>query len=170
MGLLEVNQIKSKLKEEYSGFIDLSDINTRDEEEFEKYFLTRSLAAFSINILYPYVEKEAICKNIVDGSDDNGIDLIYYNKESNELCLVQSKFNHKGDSEPELGEIKKFVDGVRDLINLKFDKFNKKVNEMRDEIISILKKSGLRFKIILVYTAINLSSHAKREFDEFLNP
>jgi len=168
MGLLEVNQIKSKLKEEYSGFIDLSDINTRDEEEFEKYFLTRSLAAFSINILYPYVEKEAICKNIVDGSDDNGIDLIYYNKESNELCLVQSKFNHKGDSEPELGEIKKFVDGVRDLINLKFDKFNKKVNEMRDEIISILKKSGLRFKIILVYTAINLSSHAKREFDELL--
>lgn len=168
MGILEINQIKSKLTDEFDGLIELNDIKASDKNEVEKNFLSRALAAYSISILYPYVEKNIISKYIVDGSDDNGLDLIFYNKESNELCLVQSKFNQKGDTEPDLGEIQKFITGVKDLINLKFYKFNSKVNGIKNEVIEVLNKSGLRFKIILVYTAINLSKHAKNEFAELL--
>jgi len=169
MGILEVNQIKARLHENYDGLLDLRDVYSQKGDELEKNFLSRSLAAYSINILYPQADKTQVIKYIVDGSDDNGIDLIYYNKETNELCLTQSKFNSNGDSEPDLGEIKKFIDGVKDLINLKFDKFNVKVNNIKDEIVEVLNKSKLKFKIVLIYTAINLSAHARREFEELLD-
>lgn len=169
MGLLEVSQIKTKLLEEYTGLIDVGELGKHGHEQTEKNFLSKALAAHSVRVLYPHAEKELIVKYIVDGSEDNGLDLIYYNKETNELCLVQSKFNAKGDSEPELGEIQSFVTGIRDLINLKFDKFNDKVNILKDEIIEILKKSRLKFKIVLAYTAINLSSHSKRELNDLID-
>ncbi|MEK5507360.1 AIPR family protein [Paenibacillus sp. SEL3] len=169
MGILEVNQIKAKLHENYDSILELGDLSSQRGEELERNFLSRALAAYSINILYPHSDQTEVVKYIVDGPDDNGIDLIFYHKETNELCFTQSKFNNNGDSEPDLGEIKKFVTGVKDLINVKFDKFNEKVNNMNDEITAFLNKSGLRFKIILIYTAINLSTHARREFEELLD-
>jgi len=168
LGLLELSQIKEKLIEEYTGIIALDDIKG-NQVEVEKNFLSRALAAYSINVLYPNADKDEVIKFIVDGSDDNGIDIIYYNHDTNELCLVQSKFNAAGNSEPDLGEVQKFVTGVRDLINLKFDKFNQKVNDIKGDIIGYLKKSKLKFKIILAYTATNLSSHARREFQDLLD-
>ncbi|MGN7414610.1 AIPR family protein [Paenibacillus sp. SAF-068] len=168
MGLLEVRQIRERLFENYDGIIDLGDTKSGKTEELEKNFLSRALAAYSVNILYPTVEVGEIVKYIVDGPNDNGIDVIFYNRDLEELCLTQSKFNEKGDSEPDLGEIKKFVSGVRDLINMKFDKFNEKVNLLKDEVVEALRKSRLKLKIVLIYTATNLSAHARQEFNELL--
>lgn len=165
MGALEVTQIKRKLIDEFSGLLEY----VEEEVDVQKnnLFLTRALAAYSIKMLYPNEENENIVKYIVDGSNDNGLDVIYYIKELNELCFVQSKFNHAGNSEPELGDIKKFLDGIRDLLQLKFNKFNQKINDLKEEIFNILNKEGLKYKAILVYTAINLSDVAMSEFREF---
>ncbi|QOQ55058.1 AIPR family protein [Bacillus amyloliquefaciens] len=168
MGLLEMSQIKSRITEEYDGLLDLSDAIVRGEPTESNEFLSRALAAYSINVMYTEIDNSIVANSITDGSKDNGIDLIYYNKEKNELCLVQSKYNHKGNSEPAIGDIHSFIVGVKDLINTKFDKFNQKVNDRRDEIVSILEKSKLKFKIILVYTATNLSQDARREFNDLL--
>ncbi|MCY0090507.1 MULTISPECIES: AIPR family protein [Bacillus amyloliquefaciens group] len=168
MGLLEMSQIKSRITDEYEGLLDLSDAIVRGEPTESNEFLSRALAAYSINVMYTEIDNSIVANSITDGSKDNGIDLIYYNKEKNELCLVQSKYNHKGNSEPKIGEIQSFICGVKDLINTKFDKFNQKVNDRRDEIVSILEKSKLKFKIILVYTATNLSQDARREFNDLL--
>ncbi|MFS3941673.1 AIPR family protein [Bacillus subtilis] len=168
MGLLEMSQIKSRITDEYDGLLDLSDAIVRGEPTESNEFLSRALAAYSINVMYTEIDNSIVANSITDGSKDNGIDLIYYNKEKNELCLVQSKYNHKGNSEPTIGEIHSFIGGVKDLINTKFDKFNQKVNDRRGEIVSILEKSKLKFKIILVYTATNLSQDARREFNDLL--
>lgn len=168
LGILEVNQIKRKLHEHYDGIINMGSIPSTREEEIEKNFLSKALAAYSINILYPQADKNEVVKYLVDGPDDNGIDLIYYNRDTNELCFVQSKFNGNGDSEPDLGEITKFIVGIKDLIALKYFKFNAKVNALKDEITEALNKSKVKFKIVLVYTAINLSQHSRREFDDLL--
>jgi len=169
LGLLEMSQIKSKIIEEYNKLIDLSDAIVRGEPTESNEFLSRALAAYSINVLYTEVDNHSVASSITDGSRDNGIDLIYYNEERNELCLVQSKYNHKGNSEPSIGEIHSFIGGIKDLINTKFDKFNQKINSRRDEIVTILEKSKLKFKIILVYTATNLSLDARREFNDLLD-
>ncbi|MED0998349.1 AIPR family protein [Bacillus mobilis] len=164
MGTMQVNQIKNRIYQDYEGLIDLSDAKGANTEN---YFLTRSLAAYSIQCLCEG-EKIDFAKSITDGSGDNGIDAIYYDRNYEELYLVQSKWNHAGDSEPELGEIKKFIDGVEDLISLKFHKFNEKVNKRKEEIKEYLLNPKIKLKIVLAYTAVRLSDDAKICFDELL--
>lgn len=164
MGIMQVNQIKNRIRQEYDGLIDLSDARASNEEN---YFLTRALAAYAIQCLCEG-EKEVIAKSITDGSQDNGIDAIYYDKNFEELYLVQSKWNHNGDSEPDLGEIKKFVDGIEDLISLKFQKFNEKINKRKGEIKEYIYNPKIKIKIVLAYTAINLSDDARACFSELL--
>ncbi|WP_181347377.1 AIPR family protein [Thalassobacillus sp. CUG 92003] len=164
MGIMQVNQIRNRLFEEYTGLIDLEDAHDRNKENF---FLTRALASYAIQCLCEG-EKEEFAKSITDGSRDNGIDAIYFDKDYEELFIVQSKWNHKGDSEPDLGEIKKFVDGVEDLISLKFHKFNEKVNERKEEIKGYLLNPKTKLKVVLAYTANNLSDDSKNCFDELL--
>jgi hypothetical protein len=125
LSIVQVNQIKHHLKEQFDGLIDMSDSHQRGEN-LEKHFLTRALAAYSIK-LFVEDDNETIGKLVTDGSNDNGLDAIYYNEKEQEIILVQSKWIDNGNGEPDLGEIKKFTDGVRDLISHKFHKFNKKL-------------------------------------------
>ncbi|WP_314060579.1 AIPR family protein [uncultured Vagococcus sp.] len=162
MGVLELTQIKNRLIQEYSQFF--PDLDTKDIKDAS---LSKSLAAYAICVLFPESNRDIVIDNLVDGSDDNGIDLIYYDSNTNKLCFVQSKYNHKGNSEPSLGDIKKFLSGIQDLLSMKFDKFNDNVNKRKDEIISILNTDGLKYKAVLVYTATNLSKHSLTEFNEF---
>ncbi|TFH59649.1 AIPR family protein [Peribacillus frigoritolerans] len=164
MGIMQVNQIKNRLEQEYSSLIDLTDIKGENKENF---FLTRALAAYSIQCLCEG-ENSEFANSITDGSGDNGIDAIYYDRHFEELYIVQSKWNHNGDSEPDLGDIKKFVDGVEDLISLKFHKFNEKVNKRKEDIKEYLLNPKVKLKIVLVYTAVNLSNEARICFDELL--
>lgn len=168
MGSLELSQIRTKLNDEYKELIKIEGANETLTSDQEKNYFSKALAAYSISVLYPEVDKNQVVYSIVDGTDDNGIDLIYYNHETNELCLVQSKYNENGTKEPSLGDIQKFTTGVKDLINLKFDKFNSKVNARKEEIINVLKISKLKLKVVLVYTAINFSSHSQREITDLL--
>ncbi|WP_195723874.1 AIPR family protein [Bacillus sp. RIT694] len=169
MGILEVNQIKTKLEQRYLDLIEVVTNGKTMNEQQHRNFLSKALAVYSISTLYADVDDQEIVKCLVDGGEDNGIDLIYYHPVKKELCIVQSKFNAKGDSEPDLGEVKKFRDGIRDLICLKFDKFNQRVNERSREICSILEESDLKFRLVLVYTATTLSSHARKEMNELLS-
>ncbi|WP_378954389.1 AIPR family protein [Pelosinus sp. sgz500959] len=168
MGQMEVNQIKDRILSEFRHLIDISDVQNHDQSQLENYLLTRSLTSYAIYLSAPSDTKENIVKFITDGSGDNGLDAVYYDNENKQLLLVQSKWNHKGDSEPDLGEIKKFTGGVRDLIELKFNKFNKKINDRSEEIKRILRKEKFKLKLILVYTAINLAKPAQQELSELL--
>ncbi|MGF9600295.1 AIPR family protein [Bacillus subtilis] len=169
MGLLEINQIKSKLEHKYSDLINVVSEGETMNEHQKRNFLSKALAVYSINTIYADVDDQELVKCLVDGGEDNGIDLIYFHPTKKELCLVQSKFNSSGNSEPDLGEIKKFRDGIRDLICLKFEKFNELVKKRREEICSILEESELKFRLVLVYTATTLSSHARSEMQELLS-
>lgn len=166
LGLLEVNQIKERITSIFRDKIDVKGVANSEEENV---FLSRALAGYSIHTLYPEIELSEIVDRIVDGSDDNGIDAFYFVKEDKTLCLVQSKFNHKGDKEPELGEVKKFTGGINDLIQMKFNKFNSKLRKFENEIRDALSLSDLKIKIILTYTATNFSEHSSTEISELLN-
>lgn len=166
MGIIQINQIKDELHNRYDGKIDLADaVNARPEQK-EDLFLTRALCCLAIESLTGG-DRDAIAKSITDGSGDNGVDAVYFHEDEGKLYIAQSKFNKKGDSEPELGDIKKFIDGVKDLISCRFDKFNKKMQDRESEITDILDtKRNLRVVVILAYTAINLSDLSKGEFDK----
>lgn len=169
MSILHVNQIKKHLESEFGDKINLSDISNANSEQKNNFFLTRALAAYSIkyhaevsNTIAPYA--------VTDGADDNGIDAIYYCAIDKTLYIVQSKWIHDGKGEPENGDIKKFLSGIKDLFNFNFDRFNGKINAKKDLIRLAITDFQTKYQIILAYTGINdLAVHSRRDIEDFLN-
>lgn len=123
MSRIHVNHIKTALFNLFDGKIDLSDYDKKTEEERQKAFNSRALAAYSIHIIAS-ASIEDSAASITDGYGDNGIDAVYYDDQQNTLYLVQSKFIEEGTGEPETGELRKFRDGIIDLIEERYDRFN----------------------------------------------
>lgn len=166
MAIIHVRRISSVLKEIYQGKIDLSDI--KDENSKDDAFLTRSQAAYIISHLAD-IDHELSAKSIVDGFQDNGIDAIFFNRSTNTFYLVQSKWVSNGVKSPDLGSIHKFLNGIKDILHAKFEKFNDKVLGKKNEMLEALDSIYVRFVIVIVYTGTQpLSKHASDLLDEFV--
>ena len=126
MSIIHVNQIKVQVVKLFSELIDLSDLKNPPDGIKENFLLTRDLAAYSIHYLAGATPPEAALA-VTDGGTDNGIDAIYFDESNKRLYLVQSKWIKDGIGEPENGDVKKFMSGIRDLFNLRFDRFNSKI-------------------------------------------
>jgi len=132
-------QIKSKLLELIAPLIDKSDLSTKSEAERENHVLSRCMAAAAVKILAD-VDDAAAVGALVDGGKDNGIDAIYYDTQVKTLFLVQSKWSNTHTSSIDSGGILKFLQGVQDLVSLKKERFNEKIQKRWDLIEDALKK------------------------------
>ncbi|MFS0662128.1 AIPR family protein [Niallia alba] len=168
MSIIHVTQIKNYITNLFEGKIDLTDQSEAVADQKMNFFLTRSLTAYAIHYL-GQVNPELAAASITDGSDDNGIDAIHYDERNKTLYIVQSKWIHDGNSEPSNGDVKKFLTGIRDLFNLRFDVFNEKVRKLKDKITQAVLDANTNFEIILVYTGLQLSEHSTRDIEDFLN-
>lgn len=167
MSSIHVQHIKSHLEKEFKNKIDLSDVKA-DSKEIQNFFLTRSLAAYSL-LYHAQASLSIACDSITDGSNDNGLDAVYYDGSVKTLYLVQSKWIHKGTGEPDNGEVKKFISGVRDLFNFKFDRFNDKLRGKEVIIRNAICDPKTKYQIILTYTGINdLAEPSRRDFEDLL--
>jgi hypothetical protein len=168
MSLLHVNQISNHLTEAFSNLIDLSDQSNSTEENRKNFLLTRSLAAYSIKY-HAHIDESTSAQSVTDGSNDNGIDAIYYDENEKVLFISQSKWMHDGKGEPSLGDIKKFLDGIKDLFNFQFDRFNGKIQLKQNCIQNAIRDPNTRYQIIIAYTGINdLAEPASRDLNDFL--
>lgn len=168
MSIIHVNQIASKIRELFEGKIDLTDIGENDSQRTEKV-LTRCLAAYAV---YNYTGCPCVeaASSVVDGGDDNGIDAIYYSPSSRQMVMVQSKWIKKGLGEPESGEIGKFCQGIRDLFNMNFDRFNQKLQNKQTTIEHALQEYDTRYTVILIDTGDRgLAVHGQRQVDDLLH-
>lgn len=164
MSKLHVNHIKVRIQK-FKDKIDISDMTGRPQQEQDQIILTRGLAAYSLHILAS-VDIDAATKAIVDGYDDNGIDAILFDRTQKSLWLVQSKWLESGSGEPDNGQILKFTHGIRDLIDLKLERFNSKIKARETEIIDALEDPMVKIKMILAYTGQGFSSHNQRAIDD----
>ncbi len=137
MARLQLVRIKKKLEENLVNLIDMSDYANKTQQDKEKACLSRSYTAYSLVSLASAKEEEA-SQAIVDGFDDNGIDAIYYEEKESILWLVQGKWIESGEGEPGTGEVGKFIQGIKDIIDFKFPKFNQKVKNKEPEIVKII--------------------------------
>lgn len=167
MSEIHVQHIKSKIQNDYKDLIDLSDIKA-SSNQLENFFLTRALSAYALqhhSQITPILASDAV----TDGSDDQGLDAIYYDAHSKCLYLVQSKWIHNGKGEPENGDVKKFISGIKDLFNFRFDRFNEKVKKKEVIIRNAICDPKTKYQIILTYTGINdLAEHSRRDFIDLL--
>lgn len=168
MSIIHVNQIATKIKELFGNLIDTSDLSPTDAQ-YETKLLTRCLAAYAVFCIGGSTETEA-ANSVIDGGNDNGIDAIYYSPVTKRMTLVQSKWSKKGIGEPDSGDIRKFKDGVKDLVSLSFDRFNKKVEKMRKTIEVALTAFDTKFDIIVIHTGNQLlSEHSQRVMNDLVS-
>lgn len=165
MSIIHVNQIANKIEQLFESKLDVSDLNSSDTE-YRTKVLTRCLAAYAVYCVGGASEAEA-ANSVIDGADDNGIDAIYYSPANKRMVLVQSKWSKKGVGEPESGDIRKFKDGVFDLLGLDFSRFNDKTRNMQALIETALTAYDTKFDIVLIHTGNQeLSKHSQRVMDD----
>ncbi len=163
MSQIHLNAIRNNIGTLFDGKIDLSDVT---EANRENSFLSRGLAAYTLHYL-GHAETEDAAKAVTDGFRDNGLDAIYYDARERRLYLVQSKWIHSGTGEPENGDVKKFVGGIRDLVNLSFDRFNEKIKAKRELLEKVLYDSSTRYEAVIVYPSVNkLSEPSARDLQD----
>jgi hypothetical protein len=153
MSIIHVNQIKNRIQAIYANKIDLTDVDKGNisPSAKEQFFLTRALAAYAIHVL-GHVDADITAAAITDGGDDNGIDAIHYDEREKRLYIVQSKWINDGRGEPENGDVKKFVAGIRDLFDQSFERFNAKIAAKKASVDQALLDPATRYYIILAYT------------------
>ncbi|MGB5832925.1 MAG: hypothetical protein WBG92_13170 [Thiohalocapsa sp.] len=167
MSILHVTQISKKIAELFESHLDLADIGKIDSQRNIKV-LTRCLAAYAVYFSTGCSESEA-AQAVVDGGDDNGIDAIHYSPSLKQMTVVQSKWKQSGVGEPESGEIAKFCQGIKDLFNLNFDRFNPKVVAKKPQIEQALGEFDTRYELVLIDTGNQgLAIHSQRLIDDLL--
>lgn len=167
--MLQLRQIKSYLTKEFFPFISLSsDDLKRSQVEQENIKYSRSLVALSI-CMQNDVSSEEATKNITDSYTDNGIDGLYHDSQQKILYLIQSKFHNDGSGSIELGDTHKFLKGIKDLVNAKYEKFNDAIKKRKGEIEKCLLDIQTRFVVLIIYSGQQgIAPAIKKEIDEFL--
>lgn len=153
MSEIHLKRIQTILEKEFSTLIDLSDVEHVSDNDKEKHFLTRAQAALALSQIAD-VNNAVASSAIVDGFDDNGIDAIYFDNELRIVYVIQSKWDSTGKKSPDLGSIQKFIQGVKDLLSAKFERFNEKIKAKQDELELALENPEVSFELLIVYTGI----------------
>jgi hypothetical protein len=168
MSVIHVGHIKNSVLDRFGNLIDLADVQAAQPEQKESCRLTRSLAAFIIAELGS-LDDVAAAQVVTDGTGDNGIDAVYYDPAEKNCFLVQSKWISSGNGSVEVGDVHKFIQGVRDLLNADFSRFNTKMQAHQAKVFAALSDASARFTLILAYTGEQpLSEDAQRPLDNFL--
>lgn len=168
MSIIHITQIAEKIKNLFQSNLDLGDLTDKDSEK-ESKVLTRCLAAYSIyNLIDSSIE--AAAESVVDGGDDHGIDAIYYSPQNKRMIITQSKWIKDGKGEPDSAVIAKFCNGVKDLFEMNFDRFNDKVLKKQPLIEKALSEYETKYSLVLIDTGEKaaLAVHAQRLIDDLL--
>lgn len=169
MSIIHVRQIESTLKKLFEGKINIDDNQNKSEQDKNSAFLTRALAAFSISCVVD-LEPEKAASSITDDYGDNGIDAIYFDERDRNLVIVQTKWSSQGKGSIDRGDALKFLQGIRDLIDAKFENFNEKINQRSQEIYNALSDASTKFTIIISYTGQgSLGTDIQDVFHSFLS-
>jgi len=169
MSTIHLRQIRAHLDTHFRALVDMSDMAGRATEEQENVFLSRSLAAFALVHLTNVEFQEGVTA-LTDGGQDNGIDAVLHHIPKRSLYLVQSKWRHDGSGTISRGEMQKFLTGVRDLVNLRFDRFNAKMTAKKGTIESALNDARTRIVLVIAYTGQQpLADDVSRDIRDFLD-
>src|SRR5262252_5251069 len=120
MSVIHVGHIRNNILSRFGNRVDVSDVVTASEEQREKSRLTRCLAALAIAELGD-LDDQAAAQCVTDGTGDNGIDAVYFEPVERNCLMVQSKWISNGNGSADVGYVHKFIRGIRDLLEAKFE-------------------------------------------------
>ena len=168
MSIIHLNQIKAHILSTYKNHLEMRDVRG-SSENIENQALSRGLSAFTIESMCDCGLQKAATA-VTDSANDNGIDAIYVDPSNNIIHVVQSKWIHSGKGEPSNGDIKKYISGIKDLLNCNFSRFNDKIREKEAELIKAMSMPNGKLIGHITYTGINqLAEPSQRDIKDFLD-
>lgn len=156
---LELDLLCQKLDTDYATLI--MGIG-RSPESCRSNFLSKAIAAFVLHEAAGANLEEAVASSI-DGGLDHGIDSVFVANDQT-IWLVQSKYKESGSGEPELGDVSKFRDGVTDLIQGRWARFNNVLQNRSAAITEALNSGICKVKVVLAYSGSAVSDDRRDIF------
>ncbi|GCL36517.1 hypothetical protein SR1949_16210 [Sphaerospermopsis reniformis] len=153
-------QIIEVLKQDYFPIIPQLQRNWTAKQH-EENRLSRSLAAFAIANLADAILTDA-ANSIINGENDNGIDAVYFDRTNNRLWLIQAKAGNA----PNMGDNKKFCDGIRDLVHKRFQKFNSSFSRLQHDVEDALDRNGVKIVGCNIYLDSSLGTHVVNDLNQ----
>jgi hypothetical protein len=167
MSILHVNQIDGALHRLFDSKIDLSDVQPATPAG-TKAFLTRALAAFAIMQLVGISADDAALA-VTDGTGDNGIDALHYDRLTKTMFVVQAKWHSDGNGAFDRADMLKFTKGFEDLAEQELARFNAKVNAKADMIKEALHDDKAKYVLVPIHTGTNdLAPEVQQDLDDCL--
>ena len=145
MSELHLAQIRRHLESDYLPQIDTSGATQ------EHHQLSRCVAALALADRAGLSETTA-AGSVTDHPLDGGIDGIAYAADRATLVLVQSKWTGAANSGIEQGDVLKFLRGVEQLVNNRWNDFGGPLWDRRSEIEDILFQVGTRLELVVATT------------------
>lgn len=158
---LELELLCEKLNHDFSGKITGQGQN---DESKRRNFLSKAIAAFVLHEETTASLDDAVSAS-VDGGLDHGIDAILIDS-NHVIWLVQSKYIDTGAGEPELGDVSKFCDGIIDLLEGRFDRFNDAIKSKKTDIENVMNSGICKVKAILAYSGTAISDNKRDIFSD----
>lgn len=136
---------------------------TEDQHDVDR--LSRALAAYALAGQCELDDTTAV-GTITDGSNDGGIDALYFDRIGNRLVFVQAKYKRTGAA-PAQDEILKTINGIKALQARQFDHFNEAIRNRLDEIEDALDTAGVRLELLLAFLGDEVGPHVKTDLNAF---
>ncbi|MFP3475285.1 AIPR family protein [Burkholderia ambifaria] len=152
MSKLHVKQIEGYLTTKLDGIVNMNDYAAHsDQSQIRKAFLTRALGVLAVSQLAE-VSIHELGPYVTDGPKDGGIDLIYFDPKDRTLYLVQTKWHADGHGSIELGDILKFIEGVRKVLDNDLDQLNDQIRARKADIERAVFDANAKFMLVIAHT------------------
>lgn len=151
-------RIGTRLKELFSGKIDMSDFSTDNACHFE----TRAIAALALMIVCGLDAQQA-GTHLTDGYHDMGIDAIYLDDTQKQLVVIQSKWRSDGNGSITQEEMQTFVEGIKRILDFDLEGTNNRILAKSNDINYALTQIGYQIKIVYAHTGNSaITEYARR--------
>ncbi|WP_297479115.1 AIPR family protein [Ferrovum sp.] len=152
MSKLHVKQIEGYLTTKLKNSVNMADYSSHsDQSQVHKAVLTRGLSVLAVSHLAE-IPLEDLVPFITDGQKDGGIDLIYFDATERALYLVQTKWHEDGHGSIELGDVLKFIEGVRKVLDNDLDQLNERIKARKSDIERAVFDANAKFILVLAHT------------------
>lgn len=164
----KVAQIEAALRTRFFQYVPKVEKPERvswTEQQHDNDRLSRALAAYAL-VGGSELDDVTASSAITDGSDDGGIDALYFDRGRNCLVIVQSKYKTTGTA-PSQEETQKTISGVNALRNRRFNQFNQAIQNKLDDIEEALDTAGVKLEVLMAFLGDTLGQHAINDLNTF---
>ncbi|GGG35546.1 AIPR family protein [Hymenobacter glacieicola] len=159
-------QIEAVLRQRFFSMVPKIEKPGREnwtESQHDTDRLSRSLAAYTL-VMECGIDDVTATAALTDGSDDKGMDAVFFDQLTKRLIVVQSKFKQNSPNE---AEAQKTINGLRALHAKRFAELNKAFQDRQQEIEQALRTPGLKVEMIYVFLGDNFNAHASSDSNAY---